>query len=97
MPLTIEQIESAKPGLRSLKPNGQNKHLSSQARKATNCKAGWKAKSTANDQAQNFVKTYKPYKLADRGGLYLEVDPSSGKYWRFKYRFPREKRISLGV
>jgi hypothetical protein len=44
-----------------------------------------------------FVETDKPYKMADGKGLYLEVDPSGGKYWRFKYRLPREKRVSLGV
>lgn len=34
----------------------------------------------------------------DGGGLYLEVAPSGGKWWRFKYRFDgKEKRISLGV
>ncbi len=32
------------------------------------------------------------------GGLYLEISPSGGKWWRFKYRFAgKEKRISLGV
>jgi integrase len=36
--------------------------------------------------------------LSDGGGLYLEVAPAGGKYWRFKYRFAgKEKRISLGV
>jgi len=80
-----------------LKPNGENEQLSSQALKETNSKAGQEAKPAANDQAQNFVKTDKPYKLSDGGGLYLEVDPSGGRYWRFKYRFPKEKRISLGV
>lgn len=36
--------------------------------------------------------------MSDSGGLYLEVDPSGGKYWRLKYRFAgKEKRISLGV
>ena len=44
------------------------------------------------------VATDKPYKMADRDGLYLEVDPSGGKYWRFKYRMSsKENRISLGV
>ena len=28
----------------------------------------------------------KPYKLADGGGLYLLVTPSSGRLWRLKYR-----------
>lgn len=37
-------------------------------------------------------------KLFDGGGLYLEVAPSGGKWWRLKYRFGgKEKRISLGV
>ena len=40
----------------------------------------------------------KPYKEFDGGGLYLEIAPSGGKWWRLKYRFQgREKRISLGV
>jgi integrase len=40
----------------------------------------------------------KPYKEADGGGLYLEVAPSGGKWWRLKYRFDgKEKRISLGT
>ncbi|MBA3671863.1 MAG: integrase arm-type DNA-binding domain-containing protein [Gemmatimonadaceae bacterium] len=40
----------------------------------------------------------KPYRLFDGGGLYLEVAPSGGKWWRLKYRIGgREKRISLGV
>src|ERR1700742_2069273 len=39
-----------------------------------------------------------PQRLFDGGGLYLEVAPSGGKWWRFKYRFGgKEKRISLGV
>src|SRR3954451_13518519 len=40
----------------------------------------------------------KPYKLADGSGMYLEVAPSGGKWWRLKYRIDgKEKRISLGV
>lgn len=40
----------------------------------------------------------KPYKLFDERGLYLEVSPSGGRWWRLKYRFARkEKRLSLGV
>lgn len=40
----------------------------------------------------------KPYKLADGGGMYLEVSPSGAKYWRLKYRIKgKESRISLGV
>src|SRR5690242_14198450 len=40
----------------------------------------------------------KPVRLFDGGGLYLEIAPSGGKWWRFKYRFTeKEKRLSLGV
>lgn len=40
----------------------------------------------------------KTFKLYDERGLYLEVSPKGGKWWRLKYRFSgREKRLSLGV
>ncbi len=40
----------------------------------------------------------KAKRLFDSGGLYLEVSPSGGKWWRLKYRFGgKEKRLSLGV
>lgn len=40
----------------------------------------------------------KAIKLADERGLYLEVSPAGGKWWRLKYRLDgKEKRISLGV
>lgn len=42
--------------------------------------------------------TDKPQRLFDGGGLYLEVAPRGGKWWRLKYRLAgKEKRISLGV
>ncbi|MFM0236184.1 tyrosine-type recombinase/integrase [Paraburkholderia sediminicola] len=38
------------------------------------------------------------YRLTDGGGMYLEIAPSGGKYWRLKYRFGgRERRLALGV
>lgn len=50
------------------------------------------------------IETAKPkektYKLADGGGLYLEVTPRGSKYWRMKYRRPDEKkedRLAFGV
>jgi integrase len=48
------------------------------------------------------IKSAKPkdktYKLSDGGGLYLEIAPSGGKWWRYKYRFGgKEQRISLGT
>lgn len=40
----------------------------------------------------------KPYKLADGKGLYLLVQPSGARYWRWKYRFGgKEKTLALGV
>lgn len=40
----------------------------------------------------------KPYKISDERGLYLEVAPAGGKWWRLKYRIDgKEKRLSLGV
>ena len=40
----------------------------------------------------------KPYKIADKDGLFLLVTPSGGKYWRLKYRYAgKEKLLSLGV
>ncbi len=42
--------------------------------------------------------TGKVQRHADGGGLYLEVSPAGGKWWRFKYRYAgKEKRLSLGT
>lgn len=42
--------------------------------------------------------TTKRYKMGDSRGLYLEVSPNGGKWWRLKYRIDgKEKRLSLGV
>src|ERR1017187_4170470 len=39
----------------------------------------------------------KPYKLADSGGLFLLVQSSGSKWWRYKYRFGgKEKLLALG-
>jgi integrase len=40
----------------------------------------------------------RPGKHFDGGGLYLEVTPSGGRYWRLKYRHGgKEKRLAFGV
>src|SRR4051812_8307587 len=40
----------------------------------------------------------KAFRLFDGGGLYLEVQPVGGKWWRWKFRWAgKEKRLSLGV
>jgi hypothetical protein len=50
-------------------------------------------------QVRNAKPMDKPYKLADGGGLYLEVMPTGGKLWRMKYRQPdgKENRLSFGI
>lgn len=40
----------------------------------------------------------KTYKIPDERGLYIEISPAGGKWWRFRYRFEgKDKRISLGT
>jgi integrase len=40
----------------------------------------------------------KATRLFDERGLYVEIAPAGGKWWRLKYRFQgKEKRLSLGV
>jgi len=40
----------------------------------------------------------RPRRIADRDGLYLQVDPSGGRYWRFNYRCKgKQKTLALGV
>lgn len=42
--------------------------------------------------------TDKTQRLFDGGGLYLEISPAGGKWWRWKYRFGgKEKRLSFGT
>lgn len=40
----------------------------------------------------------KTYRLTDEKGMYLEITPAGGRYWRLKYRVQgKEKRLALGV
>ena len=40
----------------------------------------------------------KTRRLFDERGLYLEISPAGGRWWRWKYRYGgKEKRLSLGV
>jgi integrase len=51
-----------------------------------------------NTAIRNAKPSNKPIKLFDERGLYLEVSPTGGKWWRLKFRFDgKEKRLSLGV
>ncbi|KIF81279.1 tyrosine-type recombinase/integrase [Noviherbaspirillum autotrophicum] len=47
---------------------------------------------------RNAKPVEKAVRMFDGGGLYLEIAPSGGKWWRLKYRFDgKEKRLSLGT
>lgn len=49
-------------------------------------------------QIKNVKPAEKPYRMADGGGLYIEVSPAGGKLWRLKFRIHgKEKRLSLGT
>ena len=51
-----------------------------------------------NTTIQNAKPAEKPYKLYDTDGLFMQVTPAGGKWWRFKYRFEgKEKLLSLGT
>lgn len=51
-----------------------------------------------NDKiCKNIKSDKKTQKLADGGGLYLEVTPKGSKLWRMKYRFSnKEKKLCIG-
>ena len=49
-------------------------------------------------QIRQIKASDKTIKLFDGGGLFLQVSPKGGKWWRLKYRFDgKEKLLSLGV
>jgi integrase len=52
----------------------------------------------SNTAIINAKATEKAYKLYDIDGLFLQVTPNGGKWWRLKYRFDgKEKLLSLGT
>src|SRR5438067_13898745 len=47
---------------------------------------------------ENAKSREKSYRMWDSGGLYVEVQTSGAKWWRWKYRFAgKEKRLALGT
>lgn len=49
-------------------------------------------------KARTVKPTGKPQKLSDGGGMYLLVNPSGSKYWRFDYRYEgKRKTLAIGV
>jgi hypothetical protein len=54
--------------------------------------------SLTQTQIVNAQPREKTYRLFDGAGLYLEVSPRGGKWWRTRYHIGgRDKRLSLGV
>ena len=54
--------------------------------------------SLTDREIRNISPSDKAQRYYDERGLYREVAPSGGKWWRYKYRFAgKEKRLSLGV
>ena len=47
---------------------------------------------------QNAKPKDKPYKMADYGGLYLQITPNGSKLWGLKYYYlQKEKKLSIGA
>jgi len=48
-------------------------------------------------QIRNTKPGANPIKLTDGGGLYLEVSPSGGKHWRYRFRLDgKESLFAIG-
>jgi hypothetical protein len=94
MPLTDIQIQNAKPGFRPVKLGSKDQRSASpKAFKATGRTKGKDARSVHRDDPPQFIETDKPYKMADGAELYLEIDPSGERYWRFKYRRTGKEKL----
>ncbi|MSQ92889.1 MAG: DUF4102 domain-containing protein [Gammaproteobacteria bacterium] len=51
-----------------------------------------------NRSIRSLKPSVKPRRAYDTGGLYMEITPQGGRYWRLKYYYGgTEKRLALGV
>ncbi len=51
-----------------------------------------------DSQIRSAKPSDRPRRLQDSRGLYLQVMPNGGRYWRFNYRFGvKQKTLSLGI
>src|SRR5271155_2971540 len=51
-----------------------------------------------NIAIRNAKPKEKVYRLKDGEGLFLQVEPNGGQYWRFRYFFAgKEKMLALGT
>ncbi len=56
------------------------------------------AMTLTEKQIRNIKPEDKMRRYTDGGGMYLQVSPGGGKYWRFNYRFAgKRKTLALGV
>ena len=54
--------------------------------------------SLTDTKLRNLKATERPKRVFDGDGLYIELRPNGGKWWRFKYRFGgKEKLLSFGT
>ena len=52
----------------------------------------------SNTAILNAKSTEKAYALTDERGLSIQIQPTGGKWWRFRYRFDgKAKMLSLGI
>ena len=49
-----------------------------------------------NEVVQEAKPKDKPYKMADGGGMFLQVQPNGGKWWRLKYIWRKRKIAGAG-
>jgi integrase len=49
-------------------------------------------------QLRSLKPTAASRRVSDGGGLYIQLDPNGGRYWRYNYRFDgKQKTLALGV
>lgn len=54
--------------------------------------------SLSDTAIRNAKPTNKAFKMYDQQGLFIQITPSGGKWWRFKFRFNgKENLLSLGT
>lgn len=54
--------------------------------------------SLSDSAIRNAKPTNKVFKMYDQQGLFIQITPSGGKWWRFKFRFNgKENLLSLGT
>lgn len=86
MPLTATQVKNAKPGRR---PPQRLKGVRGSRPADAERKLDSKSHTDRKPEGRS-------YKLYDGQGLYIDVFANGAKIWRFRYKFPLAKTISLG-